>query len=81
MLSNIKREINKLLPKDRKAQVAYTWTKLGTQFHIKDKTKKEYQQDLTYNVKCPVDACSHNWKTGSRLSERVNEDCCKDNAN
>ena len=40
-LSNIEREINKLL-------VASIGTKVGSQFNINDKTKKEHQYDLTY---------------------------------
>lgn len=40
-LSNIEREINKLL-------VVSIGTKVGGQFNINDKTKKEHQYDLTY---------------------------------
>ena len=40
-LSNIEREINKLL-------VVSIGTKVGSQFNINDKTKKEHQYDLTY---------------------------------
>ena len=37
---------------------------------IKDKTKKEHQQDLVYSVKCPVDTCneSYNGEIGRRLA-------------
>ena len=39
------------------SQEAYTGTKLGTKFNVKDKTKKEHHHDLAYSVKCPMKNC------------------------
>ena len=40
MLSNIKREINKLLPEDRKAQVAYTGQNMVLSFISRTKERR-----------------------------------------
>ena len=45
MLKHIKRAINKVLPEDKNMQLVYTETKLGTEFYIKYKTKKEYHHN------------------------------------
>ena len=39
-LKNIKREINKILPDDKKIQLVYTETKLGTKINVNGKTKE-----------------------------------------
>ena len=74
-LKHIKREINKALPEDKKMQLFYTGNKLETKSNVQDKTKKEYHDDLTYSVKCPMKNCleAYNGETGRRLIERVNE--------
>ena len=79
-LKHIKREINKVLPEEKNMPLAYTETKLGTKFNVKDKTKKEHHDGLTYSVKCPMKNClqSYNGETGRRLIERVNEYSGKD---
>ena len=38
-LKHIKREINKVLPKDKNMQLVYTETKPGIKFNVKAKTK------------------------------------------
>ena len=53
-LKHIKSEINKVLPEDKNMQLDYTWTMLGTKFHVKDKTKKEHHYYLTYSAKRPT---------------------------
>ena len=53
-LKHIKSEINKVLPEDKNMQLDYTWTKLGTKFHVKDKTKKEHHYYLIYSAKRPT---------------------------
>ena len=69
-----------LLPENKRAQIIYTGTKLGSEFNIKDKTDKEHQHDLVYSVKCPGERCNetYNGETGRRLIERVHEHCGKD---
>ena len=77
---HIKRETNNVLPEDKKMQLFYTGTKLGTKFNVKHKTKKEHHHDLTCSVKCRMKNCteSYNGETGRRLIERVNEHSGKD---
>ena len=60
-------------------QLLYTGTKLGTKFNIKDKTKKEHHQNLTYSAKCPINCLkSYNGETGRWLIEPVSEHSGKD---
>ena len=79
-LSNIKREINKLLPVDRNVQVVYIGTNSGSWSNIRDKTIKENQYGLMYSVECSLDACPHtcNGQTGTTLNEKDNEHSDKD---
>ena len=74
-LKNVKCHITKLLPEQEGVGLAFTGTKLGTKFNIKDKTSKEHQHDLTYSVVCPDANCNeeHNGETGRRLIERVHK--------
>ena len=48
---------NKVLREDKNMQLVYRGTELGTKFNVKDTTKKEHHQDLTYSVKCPMKNC------------------------
>ena len=68
LLKHIKREINKVLPKDKNRQIVYTGTKLGTKFNVKDKTKKGHHHHLTYSAKCSIKKCleSYNGETGEK---------------
>ena len=50
---NITKEVNKILPNKHKATLVYTGTKLGSNFNIKDITKKEHKHDIVYSVKRP----------------------------
>ena len=79
-LKNVKHHITKLLPEQEEVALVFTGTKLGTKFNIKDKTSKEYQNDLTYSVVCPDLNCNegYNGETGRRLIERVHEHSGKD---
>ena len=67
--------MNKILPDKHKATLVYTGTKLGSNFNVKDITKKEHKHDLFYSVKCPVGTCNktYNGETGRRLVERIDE--------
>ena len=53
---------------------------LGSFFNIKDQTKLEHNNDLTYLVKYPENTCSENYlgKTARWINERVLEHVCKD---
>ena len=46
-LRNVKHHITERLPEQEEVALAFTGTKLGTKFKIKDKTSKKHQQDLT----------------------------------
>ena len=72
--------MNKALPDKRKATLVYTGTKLGSNFNIKDITRKEHKHDLVYSVKCPEKTCNEtdNGETGRRLIEQVDERRVKD---
>ena len=67
--------MNKILPHKQKATLDYTSTKLGSNFNIKDITKKGHKHDLVYSVKCPEETCNetYNGATGRRLVERIDE--------
>ena len=60
--------------------LVFTGTKLGTKFNIKDKTSKEYQNDLTYSVVCPDLNCNegYNGEIGRQLIERIHKHSGKD---
>ena len=72
--------MNKILVNKHKATLVYTGTKLGSNFNIKDFTKKEHKDNLVYSVKCPMDTFNktYNGETGRRLVERIDEHRGKD---
>ena len=53
---------------------------MGSFFNIKDQTKLEHNNDLTYFVKCPEKTCSENYleETARRINETVLEHAGKD---
>ena len=53
--------MNKILPDKHKATLVYTVTKLGSNFNIKDITKKEHKHDLVCSVKCPEETCTETY--------------------
>ena len=57
-----------------------TGTKLGIKFITKDKTSKNHQHDLTYNVVYPDANCNeeYNREIGRRLIYRVHKHIGKD---
>ena len=61
-LKYIKREINKVLLEDKNMQLVYTGTKFSTKFNVKDKTKKDHHQDLTYMMRCAIWCRLYNFK-------------------
>ena len=70
ILRVIKRELKRLLPTNVDPRIAYTGTKLGSCFHIKDKTKIEHQHDLVYEVGCPNPTCNK-----KRIETTVTNQC------
>ena len=65
--------MKRLLPTNVDPRIAYTGTKLGSCFHIKDKTKFEHQHDLVYEVGCPNPTCNMTYigEVGRRITERI----------
>ena len=63
-----------VLPENVATKVRYLGTRLSTKLtKIKDKTVKEHQHDIVYNVKRLESQCSEDYtgETARRLSERV----------
>ena len=56
----------------------YTETKLGSNFHIKGKTKFDHKHDLVYYVKCPECQEDYIGEIGRRLHERICDHSGKD---
>ena len=65
--------MNKLLPDNIKPKIAFTGTKLGSSFQVKDKTELKHNHDVIYYGKCPEDQCTEDYlgETGRRFKERV----------
>ena len=57
-LRNITKEVNKIVPDKHKVTLVYIDTKLGSNFNIKDITKKKHKHGLVYSVKCPEETCN-----------------------
>ena len=72
--------MSKILPDKQKATLPYTSIKLGSNFNVKDITKKKLKHDLVYSVKCPEETCNetYNGETGRRLVEPIDEHREKD---
>ena len=70
----------KFLTENHLSRHAYSSKKLESFLSIKDQTKLEHNDDLTYLVKCPENTCSENYhgETARRIDERVLEHVGKD---
>ena len=70
----------KFLTENHLSRHAYSSKKLESFLSIKDQTKLEHNDDLTYLVKCPEKTCSENYhgETARRIDERVLEHVGKD---
>ena len=68
-LRNVKHHIIERLPEQEEVALAFTGTKLGTKFKIKDKTSKEHQYGLTYSETYPDPNCNEEYhgETGRQL--------------
>ena len=78
--NSLNKHFKKDLPENHLSRHAYSRKKLGSFFNIKDQTKLEHNNDLTYLVKCPEKTCSENYlgETARRINERVLEHAGKD---
>ena len=65
----------KFLTENHLSRHAYSSKKLESFLSVKDQTKLEHNNDLTYLVKCPEKTCSENYhgETARRIDERVLE--------
>ena len=75
MIRSFNKHAKKVLPENHHLLHAYSSNKLGSFFNIKDQTKLEHNNALTYLVKCPENTCSKNYlgETGRRINQRVVE--------
>ena len=80
LIKSLNKHVKKVLPENHLSRHAYRSKKMGSFFNIKDQTKLEHNNDLTYLVKCPEKTCSENYlgETARRINERVLEHASKD---
>ena len=80
LIKSLNKHVKKVLPENHLSQHAYSSKKLGSFFNIKDQTKLQHNNDLTYLVKCPEKTCWENYlgETARRINERVLEHVGKD---
>ena len=81
LIKSLNKHVKKVLPEHHLSQHVYSGKKLESFFNIKDQTKLEHNNDLTYLVKCPEKSCSENYlgEIARRINERVLEHTGKDN--
>ena len=74
---NTTKEVNRMLPNEHKATSIYTFTKISSNFNVKD-IKREHKHDLVYSAKCPEETCNetYNGETGRILVERIDKHMC-----
>ena len=53
--------VKKILPENVKAQTAFTGKRLSSCFKTKDGITFEHQHNITYQVKCSAENCSHDY--------------------
>ena len=58
LIKSLNKHVKKVLPENHLSRHAYRSKKMGSFFNIKDQTKLEHNNDLTYLVKCPKKTCS-----------------------
>ena len=75
LITSLNKHVKNVLPENHVPRHAYRSKRLGSFFNIKDQTKLEHNNDLTYLVKCPEKTCSENYlgETARRINERVLE--------
>lgn len=80
LINKFKKELNKKLGDQVKLRVTYKSTKLNSRFQLKDKTKIDHLQNVTYKIKCPNIRCESNYvgQTKCRIAKRVLEHNSRD---
>ena len=80
LIKSLNKYIKKVLPENHLSLHAYSSKKLGSFFNIKDQTKLEHNNDLTYLVKFLEKTCSKNYlgETAGRINKKVLECAGKD---
>ena len=80
LIKSLNKHLKKVLPENNLSRNAFSSKNLGSFFNIKDKTKLEHNNDLTYLVKCPEKTCSESYlgETARRMNKRVSEHVGKD---
>ena len=80
LIKSLNKHVKKVLPENHISRQAYRSKKLGPFFNIKDQTKLEHNNDLTYLVKRPEKTCLENYlgETARRVNKRVLEHAGKD---
>ena len=73
LIKSLNKHVKKVLLVNHLSQHAYSSKNLGSFFNIKDQTKLEHNNDVTYLVKCPERTCSENYlgKTARRINKRL----------
>ena len=75
IISEMKKKLKKCLPANVKTTITYESTKLLSQFHVKAKTKFEYQYNLVYFSKCfdvhfkDTYVGKTDWRTTGRITD------------
>ena len=72
-MNSFKKRLRKIFTNNVKPRIAFTRTKVGTSFQIKDKIQMKHNHDIVYYNKCPGVQCNENYigKTGRRVSVRI----------
>ena len=80
IIKSVSKTFKKKLSQNHVTQNVYKSKKLGSYFTIKDSTKLEHQNDLTYFTQCPGVNCNETYlrETARRLQEKVLEHAGKD---
>ena len=70
---SMKKTVHILLPENFNTQIAYTGRKFSTYFRVNGKIKFDYQHDLVYHAKCPIELSDENYivQSGRHITERV----------
>ena len=79
LVNSLNKHVKRVLPENHISRHAHRSKKSESFFNIKDQTKLEHNNDLTYLVKCPEKTCSEHYLGETRkINERVLENAGKD---
>ena len=76
LITSLNKHVKNVLPENHVPRHAYRSKRLGSFFNIKDQTKLEHNNDLTYLVKCPEKTCSETFL--GEIARRILEHAGKD---